>query len=553
MIAYDLETTRIAAGNPQPVFLTAHGAEFSYCGRINSVVHLRDVLLSCFLTPENHRARFIAWNGNRYDVFFVGAALLHSPEYLLRPYMTRTKALRGLRVVHKETNKEWEFLDGLSMTLGAKPCTLREFLKTFAPAHHKLQSPDWETEEFNPDNPEHVAYAYRDSEGLYHGMQRAEQIVRENFGQVLQPTIGNLGIRLFQQHMPPDVVCWAPSYHVEKIIRDSVMRGGFCFASRRYRGPVWKYDINQAYAAAMREARLPCGRCIRTLRYEGVATCAIYRVHATKSGDKIPFYLRDSEKRGMAVFGEIPDAWITSSEYEQLASEGWRLDVAEGYYWDASFTMQNYVDTLENLRVNGPGGPKSAQGEMLKAIGNNSYGKTVEELGGYELVMSAERPDGFYQYQDGLDPVQHIWFRFAEPQMRDYHQPQIGAFITAHVRMVIRRAILLAPDAWLYSDTDCCMYSRPVDLPIDPGVYGKWKIEAEGEEYSIIAKKVYCAMDGSEMKAKGLTIKKLNMDDFAAWYDGRPPRIRQTQRQNFVAVMSGADMFVIREKVGQRV
>jgi hypothetical protein len=44
----------------------------------------------------------------------------------------------------------------------------------------------------------------------------------------------------------------------------------------------------------------------------------------------------------------------------------------------------------------------------------------------------------------------------------------------------------------------------------------------------------------------------LNMDDFARWYDGKSPRIKQTQRLNFVGVMSGGDMFVERVKVGQR-
>jgi hypothetical protein len=551
MVAYDLETTRIAKGNPRPLYLTAFGADFQYSGAIKSITHLRDVLTTSFLTPENARVRFVAWNGNRFDVFFIGAALLHSKEFLLRPYLTRTNALRGLKVIERETKREWEFLDGLAMTLGNKPCTLKDFLKTFAPSHHKLESPDWEREQFDSKNPKHVAYAERDSEGLYYGMMRAEEIIREHFGQPLQPTIGNLGIRLFQQHMPDGVLAWAPPYAVDNIIRQHAMRGGFCFASRKYRGPVWKYDINQAYAAAMRDAQMPCGAITRTLKHVP-EKCALYRVNATHPTNKVPFYVRNEKGTGMAVFGAIDGLWILSSEYDQLAAEGWRIEVLEGYYWDRSFTMREYVDTLEKLRIGAPGGPKSAQGEMMKAIGNNSYGKTVEELGGFELVMSAERPEGFFQYQDGTDPIQHIWIKFGVPQCRDYHQPQIGAFITAHVRMVVRRAILLAPDAWLYSDTDCCMYSRPVDLPIDPGKYGAWKVEAEGDSYYICAKKVYASFGGGDMKAKGLTIRKLTIEDFAAWYDGRPPTMRQTQRQNFVAVMAGADMFVEREKIGQR-
>jgi len=547
MIAYDLETTRIVAGNPKPLYLTACGADMHVSTPLRSLEHLRDILQSEFLTPERHRTRFVAWNGNKFDVFFIGAALLHSKEYVLRPYLTRTKALRGLKVIQPKEKLEWEFLDGMAMTVGV-PTRLNDFLKTFAPEFHKLDAPDWEHEEFNPRNSDHVAYAERDSEGLYHGMMKAESIILENFGQPLQPTIGNLGIRLFAQHMPEGVECWAPSYEIDKIIRERVMRGGFCFASRQFFGPIWKYDINQAYAAAMRDAKLPAGRCLRVFEYKP-DVCGIYLVTGAIKRNRVPFYVRNLDTGvGMSIF-DVLDAWITSSEYEQLLAEGWALTVRDGYYWEFHFSMSDYVTRLESLRISAP---KSAQGVMIKAIGNNSYGKTVEELGGYELLMAAERPDGFFHYQDGGDPIQHIWFRFAEPQMRDYHQPQIGAFITAHVRMVLRRAILQDSDSWIYSDTDCCIFSRAVDLPIDPGKYGLWKVECEGEEYRVITKKVYAAVDGSEKKAKGLTIAKLSMQDFADWYDGKPPTIRQTQRQNFLAVMAGADMFVDRVKTGQR-
>ena len=326
-----------------------------------------------------------------------------------------------------------------------------------------------------------------------------------------------------------------------------------CSPDLKYDGPAWKYDLNQAYAAAMRETWLPAGRCIRTREFHPYAHCAIYKISARKRGDKTPFYLCSEDGIAMAVFGEIVRSWVTSSELEQLKAERWAIEIHEGYFWDDKFAMTEYVNRLETLRMNAPGGPKSAQGEMLKAVGNNSYGKTVEELGGYELVMAATRPEGFFNYNDIDDEnLQHIWFRFGVPQMREYHQPQIGAFITAHVRMVVRRAILKNPEKWLYADTDCVMFSCAVDLPIDPKVYGKWKIEAENEDFLVIAKKVYAMRDGSEMKVKGMNVKRLSMRDFEKWYDGEPPEQTQTQRQNFVAVMSGHDMFVTRRKVGQR-
>jgi hypothetical protein len=305
----------------------------------------------------------------------------------------------------------------------------------------------------------------------------------------------------------------------------------------------------------MREAELPAGRCIRSVRYHPYAKCAIYQVNARKPANRVPFYVRDSEEKSVFAIEEMREVWLTSIEYQQLVLEHWSIEVLDGWIWDETFTMQEYVDKLERLRIGAPGGPKSAQGEMLKAIGNNSYGKTVESLNGLDIVMAAERPEGYHHFQDVDETPPFLWFKIGEPQLREYHQPQIGAFITAHVRMVLRRAILQAPESWLYSDTDSVTFSEPVGLPIDSGEYGKWKLEAEGVRYRIITKKVYAAVggEGKERKAKGMNIKRLSDADFERWFNGSPPKQRQVHRQRFLSAMSGAPMYVERNKVGQRV
>jgi hypothetical protein len=208
------------------------------------------------------------------------------------------------------------------------------------------------------------------------------------------------------------------------------------------------------------------------------------------------------------------------------------------------------------LRMADVDGPSGAQGSMMKAIGNNAYGKTCEELDGLELVMAFQKPEGFFEYQNAEDTIQNLWAKLGTPHFREYHQPQLGSFITAHVRMLVRRAILHAPDAWLYSDTDCCFFDRPVTgLKIDPKRYGYWKIETAGEDYRIITKKVYAkfafkADDKEGRRAKGMNIKRLNSGDFERWYNGTPPEQKQTHRQNFIAVMTGGEMFVDRVKFG---
>ncbi len=517
--------------------------------------HLCSILIERFLIPEMKRVRFVAWNGNNFDAYLIGSALLHSPDHDIRPYLTRSKALRGFKVSLKSDPKMmWEFLDGIAMT-GLVGRTLDDFLKVFAPQYRKLAAPDWEAgARFDPNDAMHRRYAERDSEGLYWGMLKAQDLIFETFGVPLQPTVGNMGIKIFQANIPHGVRFWAPPLRVIEIIRDYAMRGGYCFCARQYSGPVWKYDINQAYAAAMRDTDLPCGRIYQLAELDEYFPVAMYRVTAHNPANRIPFYYRTIEGGARGVFGldGIDETWLTSTEVSQLMDEGWNVDVREGYGWDDSFRMTEYVDRLENLRMNAEGGPNGALGLLVKAVGNNSYGKTVEVLDGLELLLSVERPEGFFNYQAEDDELRHIWCRFADPAIRDYHQPQLGMCITAHVRMEVRRAALLDPDAWLYADTDCTMFSRAVNLPIHKSRYGAWKIEAEGENYRLITKKVYADYTGTVRHAKGMNVRRLTTDDFLKWFEGEAPVQKQLHRNNFLKVMTGADMFVEHEKAGQR-
>jgi hypothetical protein len=304
----------------------------------------------------------------------------------------------------------------------------------------------------------------------------------------------------------------------------------------------------------MREAWLPDGNAHPVRQYWGRYP-GIYRVIASNSKNKIPFYYTDSD--GDRIFGmrEITETWLTSIEVQQLQAERWKLTVYEGYLFDGRFKMTEYVDKLEHIRMNADGGPSGAVGTMMKSIGNNSYGKTVEQLDGVEYVIATECPVEYAPFIVSDDAHQDlpVWVKKGEPQIKEYHKPQIGAFITAEVRMKLRRAALLDPDAWLYSDTDCNMYSRePKGLDIDVSRYGAWKIECEGEHYRVITKKV-AKVDGSEKHAKGMNIKKLSADDFERWSRGEEPTQKQLHKNNLMKVLAGADMYVERIRRGTKI
>lgn len=568
MVAYDLETTRIQPGTPRALYLTAFSLDLVLEIALTGMDHLQRVLITHFLDPQREGTKYVAWNGNRFDVYFTAAALILEDRYTLIPYMTKSKALRGLRVVLRvdadgneldpDHAPSWEFLDGIAM-LGLAGVSLAKFLANFAPDHAKLTGViDFEKEEFDPENPKHREYALRDSEGLFYGMQRAQQIMLQTFNEPLAVTMGGVCIKIFAAHIPRDVVIEAPIPDVELIIRQFVLRGGYCYCAKRYAGPVWKYDINQAYAAAMREAELPHGPIMK-MPGAPKSTKAPYivKIRASNPNNKIPFYYRtEIAGRSKTDFAltEIHETWITSIEHQQLILEGWKITALESWVWQASFSMREYVDKLETLRGKAEGGPSGPIGTMVKATGNHSYGKTLENLEPIEYILSREcPPDALPYYGDGFSPLDFVFYRIVDDRRRKaHHQPQIGAFITAHVRMILRRVALLNPDAWLYADTDCIVFSEDMtsQIDIDAKRYGAWKIEEAGTPYRIIAKKVYAQIDGDKRSAKGMNVRKLSADDFARWYEGDEPEQTQTQINNFLSVLVGAEMYRAQKRRG---
>jgi len=572
MIAYDFETSRIKEGTPRPLYITAYSEciPMHYASRIDSMEHLQQILKNNFITQENLGATFVGWNANNFDAYFVAAALVTCEEYCIVPYLTKSNSLRGMRIIKREdiNNKKakgWQFLDGISM-LGLAGTPLSDFTKNFAPKHQKLSGViDWEKEEFDPDNPKHCEYAMVDSIGLYHGMKKAQDIFIEHFNAPLGVTMGGACIKIFKSNIPESVVVQPCSEALLSVIRSYVMRGGYCHCVKRYQGPVWKYDLNQAYAAAMREARLPAGGFFNTKgKVHTAAIVFIVRITGTNPNNKIPFYCRQADSKGRirSVFcmKEIEDTWITSIEYNQLKSEGWKITIIESYTWESSFKMKDYVDRLERGRIHADGGPKGPIGTMYKAVGNHSYGKTVEILEPLEFVLASDCPPDYVPYykEDDAAPVDFVFYRFLledEINPKDYHHPQIGSFITAHVRMVVRRAALLAPDDWIYADTDCVVFTSDVTdkLDTDPARYGAWKIEEQGEIYQIITKKVYTKYGAERGHAKGLNVKKLTPKDYEEWYNGTPPEQTQVQRNNFLTVLKGTDMYRTQVRKGTSV
>ena len=568
-IAWDLETTNIIdngilgmTDTPSLKYFTIYSEimGIKYQCKVDSMVGLCDIF-SKYLIDDYCDCKFVAHNSNRFDSFFLAKALITSDKYVIKPYLTNKKMLRGFRVLLSEfinddgeypkSAPSWEFLDSLSIT--GIEVTLYDFTKSFAPDYVKLKDNiDFSNESFNPDNVKHCEYAMMDSVGLYHAITNAEKIMIDTFNKSFNVTMGGSCIKLLQSYLPENVSIFDIPPKAKEIIDKYVKRGGYVYCPQVYKGKVWKYDVNQAYAAIMRDVDLPAGLCLRTVGNVDLTrlkTPYFACINATNEKNIIPFYIKKNDgKRDTAMFvdKEITETWLTDLEIKQLIIEGWKISTIELYRFTDSFRLKEYVDNLEKLRTTCMGGTKGAIGTMVKATGNHSFGKTLQEIGDKEYIFCKNKPNGYHHTIENLAGgeiavLPNLYERGVKQRPKDYHKPQIGAWVTAGARMKLRRALLIAPEYALYADTDCVAFSIDVTdkLDVDDKRYGAWKLEENGEEMIIIDKKVYMNVESGKSKAKGISTKSMDVvnkqQTYEDWADGKeiPSQIRP-QKANLV-------------------
>lgn len=557
-ISFDLESTRIEAGTPTPLYLSVcdeSGARGYACIGWSAFL---ETIVSVLLTDENRGVRFVGYNSNKFDAFLIAHALKADPNYLVEPWMTKAGALRGMRVRSTtDKRKSWIFSDAMAMTgfLGK----LADYTDAFAPTFTK-ESID--ILNFDPFDETHQRYAINDARILHEANNVAFASAEKVAQTSVQNTIGKMGISYFQANMPKDVLVWRVPKSAETAL-DETVRGGYVYCDHRYHGPIWKYDLNQAYAAAMRMP-LPSGRCARSFEYEP-GVLGMYLATISRETRTVPFYIHDTETNtSLSTHGEPVRGWILSNELEFLQETGWTIDVHDGWVWTNCFDMSEMVNHLEYERSHCDGGPKGPLGLMIKAIGNNSFGKTLEEHDGIRMVFAAEKPGKDYkEFRAEDENFKHIWFTTEKTHNERYHMKQIGSFITSYVRIWLMKTALKNADAFLYADTDCVAFSQDMtaELDIDVARYGAFKVEASGERYGLIAKKTYWHDTDDvkrpgypvESRCKGLNPTLITTLDWHRWYrTGVPPEQHQVQRLNVIRTIETGIMFRNYDRKGSR-
>lgn len=541
IVAYDFETTRIPTRKGdlmrvKPLYITMHAEDWTYAKDLHGSY---DEIASSFaeIWPKlAHNTLLCAYNANRFDLRVLLQALLNSP-FTVEPFVSKVSGLRGSLV--RLGRKRVKLLDPIAM-LGMQ-CDLKTFVSVFAPEFPK-GSIDFERVMFDVTNSRHVAYAKRDAECLYYALRRSQETVLGIVAQDLAPTAGALAIRSFMSYMPRGVAVDALRPRHFDIVRKVVMRGGYVFA-RPYRGKLWTYDLNQAYAYAMRACDLPSGRALPA-RTEDLSTPGFWKVKLRRSSRAAaPYMVRACSPpyRIIETYGEGCVTWLTSDEIRLLRKHDWSIDCIEGFTFEGSFRMRTFVNRLESRRK--AFAKDHPVNVICKAIGCNAYGKTLQEPVAMRIVLARKPPKGavpMVEADEEGTPIPGFWM---VPETRDtrrnYERPQIGAWITAFVRCVVYDTIMRDPDHFIKADTDSVSFTRKQNgIPLSKWRYGAWKCESAGDFHIVIAKKVYYS--ASKIVAKGMRVKALTKRDFLRWERGIVPVQKQVQLVNFKASLAPA-------------
>lgn len=417
------------------------------------------------------------------------------------------------------------FIDGARIvmrdSLAVFPGTLKQFAKSFTPEIPKLDL-DFDSEVFNPENPEHVAYAIRDTEILRRGMPRFNAMLTRHFGVTLGHTTAGTALKAWQNTIPDNVYYAASTWgEREAFIREGYY-GGLVFLTRTdiIRGAV-TFDINSSYPYQMCSHGVPFGSCIETDDYKS-SLMGIYRVRVRAPDDIIiPILARRNEKGYMRWHRGEFETVCTSSELIFAAAHGYEiLEVIEGVAWEERvFPFNDFIERCKTIRKEYKGQPEETLAKLMQNSLYGKFGSRRERLTVFNPTCDDETIGAM-----AVDPDGYFWLKkeFAE-DLRCI--PQWAVFITAHARLhLLNQIYKVGVENVIYGDTDSLTVIPHVAHLFDSGdEYGQWKREKEWRQFRALAPKVYSGvLENGNYKgaAKGMPKKRMSDEHWAALLEG---------------------------------
>jgi len=385
---------------------------------------------------------------------------------------------------------------------------LEKLASTFCPEIPKLSI---DIEHFNPEDPEHIAYAKRDIQILLVGLPRLFDLIAEHFGVVAGATTAGTALKAWQRTLSQDEIYNASDYGAQEDFIRQAYYGGIVFlTSTKAHANAETYDINSSYPAVMDKFGVPYGRVFTTRDYLN-GQPGIYRCRVRAPENLIVPILPARDKKGRMRWyqGEF-DTCVTNQELIFAAKHGYEiLEIYEGICFEEMvYPFSDLVGFCKMLR-------KAHKGQALemlaKLIQNSLYGKFGTRRERTRIMNTLHMEDEDFIGAMPYD-VDGKWYVKKETDIEMRCLPQWAVFITAHARLrLLSTVYAVGPENCLYGDTDSITtkagFSHLIDIGDD---YGQFKLEKEWQVFKAIAPKVYVGLlqDGTyKGAAKGLPRK----------------------------------------------
>ena len=422
-------------------------------------------------------------------------------------------AMRSESDVFMIKTADFELVDSYALW----PHSLKKFAQTFTPELPKLEI---DIEHFDVNNPEHLAYAARDSEVLVKAMIAFDEIIYKLFSVHIAYTLAATAIKAWRAKITRSYFNPAS---IDTFVRSAYFGGAVQgrFGSHIHKD-VKTYDINSSYPYVMRKYGVPFGN-YSTVNYLVKDNPGIYRV-LVKSPQDISFPILPKRVYNGAT-GHIVwprgqfETTVTNIELEFALEHGYEiLEVREGIVFNEMiFPFDDLVTFCEKTRQEYKG---TAFEQVVKLIQNSVYGKFGTRKERSRIFIPKVDEDYIGAVQWGTSDK--LWIK-KEVDEEILALPQWAVFITAHARIHLLKNIYeLGVENVIYCDTDSITTSSTLNPDYVGDDYGQFKLEKQWDSFRAIAPKVYVgSLAGGDMSGavKGLPKSKIGEAGYQKLFD----------------------------------
>lgn len=413
--------------------------------------------------------------------------------------------------------------------------SLAVFLKQFSTVGDKLTL-DFENENFDVNNPEHIKYAEQDTRGLLDAMVNFNDAFYDYFGVNLKSTISSTALAAFETTLSNEQFYIKPSRKISDFCRNAYFGGLVFITDSNEQNAVDSVDVNSMYPYVMRRYGVPAGNgeIVRGKMVDGKP--GIYRAEFI-APDSIPFgCIGYRDKNGVCwPRGEF-ESYAFCFEIERALRWGYNVKIIEGVIFDAwVYPFKNFVDLCEQGRKKYAGEPyeiviKLAQNSVYGKFGTGDDGQEICIFSDYAEIENDWLP---YIHPITLDSMPGAYYR--ETERDTYYQfPHWAACITARARSTLLDYFEACEGRAYYGDTDSLKIPREIRNKMQEkgvlkigGDYGDLKIDEQYDTFRAIGPKTYVYSDGEKLsgKAKGIPKKQRTTRFWESVFAGNNPEV----------------------------